>query len=235
MHVQHPELERIRELVAMAEDARRPESYPRNFDRSVAANALNRKLLAHYERDLRTLDPEAWRALKAAAIKRLIRKKRKGWEPLFDILNEAKAYAYLAALGCTGIQMIPPSYEYKTPDLRADLNGRLVLCEVKTINMSDDGRTISAAGSSSPRGRCLSEEFLGGKLTWTLRAAKAQLDAFPAPGARKIAYVVFTPDHSLNGCADDYSLQLTAFLMERPPEGVEVEIFQFPELSPATA
>jgi hypothetical protein len=222
-----PELARIRELVAAAQDARRPTSYARDFDGALAANAINPVVLADYERDLLQLDAEARRVLKAAAIKRLIRNKRKGWEPLFDLLSEAKGYAYLAALGCTGIQIVPSSYDYKTPDLKAELNGRLVLCEVKTINMSDDGRTVCDGDGTSRSGRCLSEEFLAGKLTWTLRAAKAQLDGFPSSAARKIAYVVFNPDESLHDYADDYSLQLQAFLRASPLEGIEVEIFQF--------
>ncbi len=222
-------LERVRELVAAAEDARKPASYARNFDGFLAANEINRAILADYERDLSLLDDGAWRALKTSAIKRLIRNKKKRWEPLFDILSEAKGYAHLRALGCADIQMIPPSYDFKTPDLKAELDGDLVLCEVKTINMSDDARTVRAIDSPSS-GR-LAEKFLSGKLTWTLRAAKAQLDAFPLRAARKLVYLVFTPDESLDEYAGDYSLQLKAFLAHFPLEDVEVEIFQFSALA----
>ncbi len=224
MHVQGATLERVRELVAAAEDARRPNSYVRAFEGWSGASALRRKILADYERDLSLLNGDAWRVLKTSAAKRLIRNKKKDWEPLFDLLNEAKGYAYLAALGCANIQAIPPSYDYKTPDLKADLNGGLVLCEVKTLNMSDDERTVRAEDGSNRSS--LSDEFLAGKLTWTLRAAKAQLDAFPLP-ARKIIYLVFNPDESLDEYADDYTQQLEAFLKAFPRGGIEVEVFQF--------
>ena len=64
-----------------------------------------RSLLAGYEQDLLTLDSAAWAVLKAAAVKRLIRNPQRGWEPLFGILNEAKAYAFLASLGGAGIEL----------------------------------------------------------------------------------------------------------------------------------
>lgn len=235
MQVQPPEFERVKDLLTAAQDARRPTSYARHFENFVAANATMRSLLAHYEQDLLTLDPSAWAVLKAAAVKRLIRNPQRGWEPLFGILNEAKAYAYLAALGCTGIQMIPPSYDDKAPDLRADLSGALVLCEVKTLHMSDDSRADGAALPAACSPRALSEGFLRGKLTRALRAAKAQLDAYPSPAARKIVYVVFTPDESGGEEANDDSLQLAAFLKTLALAGAEVEIFQFPPLSSATA
>ncbi len=222
MQVHPPKLDRIKELLTAAQDARRPSSYTRHFESVTAANALMRSLLAGYEQDLLTLDSAAWAVLKAAAVKRLIRNPQRGWEPLFGILNEAKAYAFLASLGGAGIEMIPPSYDDKAPDLRADVNGALVLCEVKTIHMRDDARTLP-------------EEFLRGKLTRTLRAAKAQLDAYPSPAARKIVYVVLTPDESSQDYADGDSLQLRAFLQAFPLAGVEVEIARFQRSTPAAA
>lgn len=234
MQVHQPKLERIKELLAAAQDARRPTSYARHLENFVATNAVMRKILADYEQDLRALDAPSWGTLKTAAVKRLIRNEKRGWEPLFGILNEAKAYAHLTALGCTEIQMIPPSYESKAPDLKAALNGTLVLCEVKTIHMTDDVRTGGTADPASKSRCALSEDFLRGKLTRTLRAAKAQLDAYPSSAARKIVYVVFTPDESLHEYADDDSLQLRAFFKEHPLTGVEVDVFQFPIARAAT-
>lgn len=229
MQTQYPNLEKIRELLATAEDARKPASYARTFEKTFEGSAGRQWILENYEQDLWTLDAETWRALKASAVKRLMRNKGKDWEPLFDILSEAKGYAYLKALGCADIQMIPTSYDYKTPDLKAMLNGGLVLCEVKTINMSDDARTVRDIDPGSPARDCLAEDFLRGKLTWTLRAAKAQLDAVALPAVRRLVYLVFTPDESLDGYADDYALQLKAFVKTLPMGGVEVEVFQFPQ------
>lgn len=218
-------LERMRELLATAQDARRPASYARAFDQWVATDAITQEAMANYERDLLKLDHESWSVLKAAAFKRLIRNRRNGWDPLFGLLNEAKAYAYLMALGCTDIQTIPHSYDTKSPDLRAQLKGRLVLCEVKTINIRDDERTIRVTDGAQST-RSLSQEFLRGKLTRTLHAAKGQLDAFPSAMARKIVYVVFNPDKSLNEYVLDHALQIRDFLNESPIEGVEVSVTQ---------
>lgn len=218
----------MRALVAAAQDARRHTSYASNFDRYVGASAARRQILPDYERDLLTLDAETWRAVKADAFKRLIRNPKNGWDPLFGILNEAKAYASLAARGCSAIQMIPHSYDYKTPDMRAQSEGRLVLCEVKTITLSDDARTICAADDATRHRRSLSDHFLHGKLTRALHDAKAQLDAVPSAAARKIVYVVLHPDESLADCAAAHSVQLQTFLKESPVPGVEVEFFLFP-------
>jgi hypothetical protein len=87
---------------------------------------------------LRGLDSDAWDALKDAAAQRLVRTKDRGWQPLFDILNEAKAYNHLVSIGCTSVQFIPRSKRHgeRTPDLQALSNSVITFCEVKTINMS---------------------------------------------------------------------------------------------------
>lgn len=63
------------------------------------------------------------------------------WTPLFDILNEAKGYEYLLALGYPRVSFIPRPESRHTP-LTPDVHGVAAfgeaLCEVKTINISDD-------------------------------------------------------------------------------------------------
>ena len=94
--------------------------------------------------------------------------KKRGWQALFDVLNEAKGYNHLSGIGCTNIRFIPVSSVpgQKTPDLSGDLAGARVLCEVKTINISEDEatrRTTGGVGSEAPH---LPDEFFG-KLRFT--------------------------------------------------------------------
>ena len=91
-----------------------------------------------FERPLEALDDAAWRdLLSRAAPLTMQRDAKRGWQSLFDTLSESKGHAYLKTLGCSDISFIKRDGR-KTPDLRAVLDGRRVLCEVKTINVSQD-------------------------------------------------------------------------------------------------
>ena len=90
------------------------------------------------ERPLDVLDAEAWHDLKERAVPVLTASDRtRGWQALFDTLNESKGYAYLGNIGCTSVAFVERRTK-KTPDLRALLNSDRVLCEVKTTNISQD-------------------------------------------------------------------------------------------------
>ena len=65
------------------------------------------------------------------------RESGRGWQALFDILSEARAFGHLQSIGCTGVHCIA-CMDKKTPDLGASSDGRSVFCEVKTINVSED-------------------------------------------------------------------------------------------------
>jgi len=198
-------LKHIRELTPTRRKAAAGDSFFYRFDAALEADPGRRQILADYEVDLACLDETAWAALKASAAKRLIRIKGRAWHPLFDVLNEAKAYRYLQTLGCNDIAFVPPSYESKTPDLMAALDGRTVLCEVKTI-----------AGSSE-------EAFLAGKFARVLAEARAQLDPLGEPDARRIIYVILMMTSPLTDRAD-LKTRLDAFIAGAPIAGVEVEI-----------
>ncbi len=152
-----------------------------------------------YAEDLAVLDEAAWSALKSAAAQCSARMSPRHLEPLFHLLNEAKGYRYLASLGCTEIAFVTASYDRKTPDLRATLNGRAVICEVKTLNMRDEEPSV----------------FLAGKFTKIVAEAKAQLDACAAD-ARQIVYIVLN-----GGNGDVMSVLKTATFA-----GIQVEICQ---------
>ena len=129
---------RLYELKAAVPDASHPDEYFQSFEERLEQSEHVRHQYMKYERPLRVLDPEAWRDLKERAAPLTMRRDpKRGWQMLFDTLNEGLGYAYLHSIGCTNIAFVQRDSK-KTPDLRATYDERRVLCEVKTINVSQD-------------------------------------------------------------------------------------------------
>lgn len=182
------------------------------------------------ERWLGLLDEVAWQNLKQSAAPRLVSKQRevgRGWEALFDILNEARAFGYLQSIGCTGIHFIECKDNGRTPDLGALQDGRDVFCEVKTINPSDDEATrrnrmqSGAVVSDRPQVN-VGEGFLT-KLRATFANALKQLDAVdPERRARRIIFIMISFDDFWGDYLDRYIAQIDANLLRQPLEGAEL-------------
>lgn len=175
------EMPRVYELRDLIDDPSKPSAYFQNFD-SLLRDEPSKKLtwLAR-EREFQRLDAESWQRLKDEALPFLTahNAKGRGWEQLISILNQARAHNYLVDHGCSQVRFIPRSQKQgqKTPDLGAELNGQKVLCEVKTINISEaeaHKRQTGVAGSTS---NFLDEAFFK-KLESTLHEAKCQIDAY---------------------------------------------------------
>jgi hypothetical protein len=128
---------RLSELQVISVRLNSPDAYFQVADTKFT-DPLKRTYFLRIEDDLRGLDADAWDALKGAAAQRLIRTKDRGWQPLFDTLDEAKAYNHLVYIGCMCIKFIPRSKKQgvRTPDLQAISGAVVAFCEVKTINMS---------------------------------------------------------------------------------------------------
>jgi hypothetical protein len=133
------ELPRLYDLKDCISDLNSPNAYFREFDQKLASSAHVKDLYLRWERTLQGLDPNAWEHLKDECRPRLNARSHagRGWEQLFDILNEARAYNFLRFVGGTEVHFIPRDDE-KTPDLECYLSPARVLCEVKSINISDD-------------------------------------------------------------------------------------------------
>lgn len=195
------------------------------LDQTIIEYPQKRKFLRDAEAELQGLDVTAWAALKAKLTPLPMKHKKRVLQPLYDTLNEAKGYNYLARIGCANVHFIPESAikGQKTPDLGADAQGRKVLCDVKTINISDKeiGRRRSGGvGTSTDQ---LDSGFLG-KLKSDLEHAKAQMLVYDPDGTvRKIAYVVVNYDDGLHEYADRYWPQITQFLADNPIPDLEVE------------
>lgn len=134
-------LKRVYELKDLVKDQCSPDAYFQNFEYSLQISCDKRKAFIALEKALQGLDEQSWNELKKDVAPLLMKRdKKRKWQSLFDRLNEAHGYNYLKYLNCTDIKFIPRSTKdgIQSPDIKGNLDGREVLCEVKTINVSDD-------------------------------------------------------------------------------------------------
>jgi len=148
----------------------------------------------------------------------------RGWQPLFDKLNQAKAFNHLTRAGCSDVHFIPESSVkgQQTPDLGAVARTQKVLCEVKTINISEieaRQRHDQGVGTSTDR---LPDGFFT-KLASNLARARKQMQAYdPDSATKKIAYVIANFDDSLHEYADRYQAQIDQFMESNAVAELEV-------------
>ncbi len=225
------ELQRISQLRDYSINLNSPNAYFRAGDDKLT-NPSKRQFFVALESELQGLDDEAWKFLKCEALPRLKSPHpTRGWQQLFDTLNEAKGYNHLARIGCADIKFIPRATANKvqTPDLRGLLGATPVLCEVKTINVSDNEANRLAAGGVGTTLRYLEQPFFD-KLSSTICTAATQLLAFDKNlTSRRNVYVVFNFDDRIHEYADDYQQQIEAFLASAPQPDVEIVL----EIKPA--
>jgi hypothetical protein len=218
------QMPRIYELKDLIDDPTSPDAYFQNFDRNLQDSPDHVRLMyLCWEKELQGLDPDAWEFLKTEASPHLTHKDRtgRGWQALFDILNQASAYNYLKALGCSSIRFIPLA-EWKTPDLEGILDSGRVLCEAKTINISQKevrAREEFTVGSIATR---LDDRFLR-VLHSDITGAKNQLDAYDATGeARHYVYIIPCFDDILAECKEGYFRQIDEYLSDNATPGIHL-------------
>ena len=227
-HMNQQSFPRMHELIALIEDRSDPGAYFQNFDDSIQVEPSKAKVWFAREQELQRLDIESWRSLKNEARPYVTSKHNsRGWEQLISILNQARAYNYLLDMGCEVIRFIPRAIikNIKTPDLAGSLNGRKVICEVKTINISKietDRRNSGGVGTSSD----VLEPGFFNKLKSDLNQAKLQLDAHDNSGeCRHMAFVVPNFDDFLAEYKANYFLQIDEYLGRETVPGLDVVFF----------
>lgn len=223
------ELTRVFELKDTLSDPAHPDAYFQDFEKSLQENSQKLEAFRKIETVLTVLNAESWWGLKTAASAHLIRPnghKGRGWQALFDALSEARAYAYLHSIGCTDIHFLAPG-KGPTPDIEATKDGRRVLCEVKTINISDDeaGRRRRVYAGTPVASRTPSELGLPylSKLSKTLTSAVRQLDAVDSTHeARRIVFAVLNFDDWVGDYYPAYFREIDAHLLAHPIEGAHL-------------
>ena len=222
------ELPRVYELKDMLVDSSHPDAYFQNFEKGLLETTSKLNAFRKLERWLDVLDDAAWQDLRQRAAPLLLKRESgRGWQKLFDILHsEARAFVYLQSICCTGVHFIARTNK-KTPDLRASQDGRLVFCEVKTINISEDEaekrsrmqRGAFVGGRTSPT---VGEGFLR-KLSDKLAEAVKQLDAADSKRqARRMIFTMLNFDDWVGDCQPQYIAQIDAHLLQHPVDGAKL-------------
>lgn len=219
-------LPRLYELKDAEPDPTHPDTYFRTFEKHLAENSHVLSIYKTLESTLALLDADAWRDLKERATLCLMKHREgRGWRALFDTLDEAKGYVYLQRAGCVDIAFIKRTNR-KTPDLRANLAGTRVLCEVKTINVSEEEverRVRVTRGEIFATGvpNQLTAEMLQ-KVHATIEHGITQLDGEDQErSARRIVFTNLNFDESLHW-QSEYIAQLDEHFLANPIVGAEL-------------
>lgn len=199
----------------------------KNLD-NVLQDATKMIVCRPYEDALQALDSTEWEFLKAEASVYLTKwdeENGRGQQQLIDILNQAKAYRFLLnKIGCSDIHFIPRSKinGIKTPDLEGCLGEIKVICEVKTINISDDEVIARSSIRSINRQRRLDKGFFD-KLRHDLIKANKQIECYNAGKAsRSIVYIIPNFDNFWGEYKEDYFKQIDQYLCENVIHGIEI-------------
>jgi hypothetical protein len=220
-------LPRLYELRDLIDDPASPDAYFQNFEKQLADSPHHvLQIYLRWETTLQALDLDAWEFLKKEARPYLTCKdaKGRGWEQLFNILNQGRAYGYLRSAGCSNIRFIPRAdgEGLETPDVEAVLGSDRLLCEVKSINISQDevrARTHFTVRSIPIR---LGSGFFK-KLQSDIDKAKNQMCAYDqCATTARFVYINFRFDDFLAQCKEDYFRQIDEYLSENPPRGVRL-------------
>lgn len=222
------EMPRVSELIDLIEDQGHSGAYFKEFEQTVLEYPEKHRVWLAREKELQELDPGAWDFLKAELSPYLAaRVNGRGWEQLISLLNQARAYKYLRDCGCSKIRFIPRALksEIQTPDLEGVVDGGLVLCEVKTINISDKEIGVRSTETCRSTEAVLSAGFFK-KFTAFLIKAKDQMASFSnVPKVRRVVFVVINFDDRLGEYKDWYYEQIDNYLKVDSIPKIEVVLF----------
>ncbi len=221
------QMPRLYELRDLKPDPTSPNVYFQNFEQHVRESPHHvEQIYLRWEKELQGLDSNAWEFLKGEASPYLVHKDRsgRGWQQLFDILNQARAYNYLRTLSCSNVRFIPRAEKQglRTPDLEAVLGPERILCEVKTVSISQE--EVRARNDFTVRSIAIRLE--GGffrKLRSDILDAKDQMHAYDAMGtAQRYVYINPCFDDFLAQCKEEYFRQIDQYLSDNPIPAVKL-------------
>lgn len=223
-------LPRLLELRDLTPDPSHPDAYFTDFESKLQSDHVF-GIYKRLEGYLAALEPAAWHDLRARARATLIARQRttgRGWQDLFDVLNEAIAYAYLKAVGATAIRFLSPQ-AVRTPDLSATLAGQRVLCEVKTLNKSEaqavrDRRTAEGHVQVTKAALTLPPQWIQ-KFVDKVTDALDQLREHDTGDSKLIVFVAINFDDRIGDHDDRHFAQIDDLLDSIDLSGAELVLF----------
>jgi len=218
------------ELIDLIEDRCDPQAYFRQFETRVVTEENLRRAWQARECEFGKLSHEAWNRLKVAAKPHLHKSTAnpRAWSQLIDTLNEARGYIYLRSKGCSDPVFIPRAKKggIETPDLEGIRHDQTtIVCEVKTINISDDEVTARR----DMKARSIEAElplpfFI--KLEKTLEKAFSQLTCYaPVKATERVALIVPNFDDFFGEYKSTYYAQIDDFLGSTEKRNCSVAVF----------
>jgi len=127
--------------------------------------------------------------------------------------------------GCSGVRFVARVKNQKTPDLTAELIGQRVLCEVKTINPSEQKMAIRLAGDADSTKAFLNDDFFR-KLDSTIAGAKCQMLAYDRDDAvKRIVFIVITFDDPHGEYDSNYYAQIDQHLAAPTNYGLDIVFY----------
>ena len=222
--------QRTFELIDLIEDRCDPNAYFREFETRVQTHENLERAWSAREREFAKLHGDAWNKLKIAAKPYLIKKSTdlRGWTQLINTLNEARGYIYLQSKGCHEPEFIPRAKQggIETPDLKGERGEQVpILCEVKTINISDDEATARRGIKPRATETVLPSGFFL-KLGKTLEKAFSQLTCYsPDKASERVALIIPNFDDFLGEYKGAYYTQIDEFLLRIERNGCRVAVF----------
>ncbi len=222
-------MHRVYELRDLIIDSSASCAYFQDFDNSVRSEPSKKQAWLELERVFQRLDPTSWEFMKNEVLPYLTARNPngRGWQQLISILNQARAHNYLVDMGCEKVHFIPRSdtQGQKTPDLEGELNGASVLCEVKTVNISEIEVSRRQSGSVGTITTSLETGFLN-KLMSDLHAAKRQMELYDGSfSTRRIAFILINFDDLLAEYKAHYFEQIDQHLADNPVHGIDIVFF----------
>jgi hypothetical protein len=222
------EMPRVYELIDLIHDPSTCGAYFQNFDKSNRDEPLKKQVWLAREREFQRLDLDSWQFLKSEALPYLTtRDDARGWQQLISILNQARAHNYLIDAGCLQVGFIPRARNdrQKTPDLKGMLDGRKVLCEVKTVNISDEETIRRKTGGLVKIADALDVGFFK-KLRSDLLIARGQMESYDgSTQVRRIALLVLNFDDLLAEYKENYFKQIDKYLATEPVDGIDIVFY----------
>lgn len=212
------QLPRFCELKDLLCDPAHPDAFFKDFENHLKIpNSL--ETYAAWEKELQELDSLAWDFLKTKAKNYLLKRGGRGWQQLFDALGEALGYTYLKKdEGCPDVRFIAENSS-KTPDLIGVCGTGSILCDVKTINISDKEIDARLVPQVVRKGDSKLDEGFFRKLDSDINAAKSQLESYdPNRKARHLIYFNICFDDWAGMYRDDYLRQIEQHLANLSPE-----------------
>jgi hypothetical protein len=186
--------------------------------------------LSEEEKRLARLDSESWKILREKAVPYVsVDDSVRRYQQLWNILDEARGYVFLADQGYERIAFIKPDKGKKggkrSPDLIGYKTGSTAVLEVKTINESCENLAATAlwrteAVTVRPD---LAEEFKR-KVIATVKQATCQLKSYPHQTNRKIVLLVIRFDYGQKTGGHLYA-ELSNFVAAQSADS-EVEVHQ---------